>query len=329
MTLLTLGIESSCDDTAIAVVRGQNILSNCIRAQEDLVAQYGGVFPEQASRRHLDVCEEVLERALGEASCSIQSIDLIAVTYGPGLIGSLLIGIHFAKGLAWSLHKPLIGVHHLKAHLYAACMKEMPLFPALGLLLSGGHTILLLMDSLRDYKVLGQTQDDAIGESFDKAARLLSLPYPGGGAVEQAAQGGDPHRYGFKPCHVKDHPFDFSFSGLKTALAQQLNQLGPLDTTLTSDLAASFQRAAFQTIEEKIQLACLKYQPRSIVLGGGVCQSQTLRAILTTSCSLPLYFPPPGLSVDNGAMIAGMGAYLYEHQITETSLIEAKPRLPL
>lgn len=327
MKIITLGIESSCDDTAMGLVQGNHVLSNCIRPQEDLVLQYGGVFPEQASRRHLHVCEEVLDLALVEASMTVRDIDLIAVTCGPGLIGSLLIGLHFAKGLAWNLGKPLIGVHHLKAHLYAACMEHMPSFPALGLLLSGGHTVLLLMHSLREYDILGQTQDDAIGESFDKAARLLSLPYPGGGALEKIARGGDPNRYPFKPCHVKDHPFDFSFSGLKTSLLHQITQEGTLDETRVADLAASFQRAAFQTIVEKIQRACSKYNPHSIVLGGGVCQSQTLRALLSKSFSLPLYFPPCGLSIDNGAMIAGMGAYLYEHQLVDIPTLEAKPRL--
>lgn len=325
--MLVLGIESSCDETAIAVVRdGTEVLSNCIASQTDLLTLYGGVYPEQASRRHLEVCEPLLNTALAEAGVSLEQIDVIAVTQGPGLIGSLLVGLNFAKGLAYQTAKPLVGINHLEAHLYAACMGTSPLLPALGLVISGGHTSLLFVEEIGSYRLLGQTQDDAIGEAFDKVARLLNLPYPGGPEIERMALQGDSRRFAFKPGQVKGHPLDFSFSGLKTAVRYAVQKIeGELPL---ADLAASFQRAAFETVAEKLVFASQKMAVRSILLGGGVSHSQSLRRYLSERVLLPLYWPAPGLSLDNGAMIAGLGAHVYRMQGAHGLDIQVMTRIP-
>lgn len=327
--MLVLGIESSCDETAMAVVEdGHRILANCIASQTDLLQQYGGVFPEQASRRHLDICQSLLKETLQQAECTLEDLDLIAVTQGPGLIGSLLVGLNFAKGLAYQSQKPLVGVNHLEAHLYAACMGQAPMLPALGLVISGGHTSCVWIKQIGDYHLIGQTQDDAIGEAFDKVARLLDLPYPGGPEIEKLAKQGDPYRFPFKPAKIKNHPLDFSFSGLKTAVLYTLRQCQEVNEQTRCDLAASFQRAAFQTLAAKIGEALKLFPAQSILLGGGVSHSQTLRCFLHDQFSLPLYWPPAGLSLDNGAMIAGLGALLYQaHPISDLNL-QALTRIP-
>jgi len=327
--MLVLGIESSCDETAMAVVRdGHVVLSNCLASQTDLLEKYGGVFPEQASRRHLEACAPILQQTLDEAKVTLEDIDVIAVTRGPGLIGSLLVGFNFAKGLAYQTGKPLVGVNHLEAHLYAACMGQEPLFPALGLVISGGHTSCLVMEGIGQYQLLGQTQDDAIGEAFDKVARLLELPYPGGPEIEKLAQQGDPFRFPFKPPHIKEHPLDFSFSGLKTAVLYTLKQHASINFQLRADLAASFQKAAFQALASKLKLALQHVPARSILLGGGVSNSTTLREFLSQTLPLPLYWPGPGLSLDNGAMIAGLGTYLYTTYGPHPLTLQVQTRIP-
>jgi len=219
--MLVLGIESTCDETGMAVVReGREILSNVVATQEDLHARYGGVVPEVACRRHADVLLPLLKKAL---CVPLEKIDLIAVANGPGLIGALLIGVNFAQGLAFSTGKPLVGVNHIEAHLYSALMEADPPLPALGVVMSGGHTSLIYVEEVGKYRRIGQTQDDAIGEAFDKAAKLLGLPYPGGPHIERLAREGDPLRFPFKAGQIKGRPFDFSFSGLKTALLYLFN----------------------------------------------------------------------------------------------------------
>ncbi|MFC2049228.1 tRNA (adenosine(37)-N6)-threonylcarbamoyltransferase complex transferase subunit TsaD [Chlamydiota bacterium] len=334
MCVRVLGIESTCDETGIALVRnGREILANVVASQEDLHQMYGGVIPELACRRHIDVCLPLLETALKQAQITFEEIDLIAVAKGPGLIGALLIGLNFAKGLALASGKPLIGVNHCEAHLYAVMMEHQVPLPALGVVVSGGHTLLVEVEAVGIYKLLGQTQDDAIGEAFDKVARLLELPYPGGPQIEKLARQGNPHRYPFKGGRMKNNPFDFSFSGLKTAVfyqvkGQNASKNAPLLITEEekADVAASFQHGAFSYLVEKITLAAQQRGSRSILIGGGVSQNQYLRALLETHAPCPLFWPPPGLILDNAAMIAGLGLHTYQRQGRDSLQLEAITR---
>jgi N6-L-threonylcarbamoyladenine synthase len=327
--MLILGIESSCDETAMAVVQsGKRIFANCMTSQADLLQQYGGVFPELASRRHLECLRPLLTQTLQISGVSLDKIDAIAVTQGPGLIGSLLIGIQFAKGLSLALNKPLIGVNHLEAHLYAALMEQTPPLPALGLVISGGHTSLVMVKGLGDYELIGQTQDDAIGEAFDKVARLLNLPTYSGAEVEKWAIIGSTHAYKFKAGNIKGHPFDFSFSGLKTAVLYQIQKCAELTDEIKADIAASFQQAAFESLAQKLLLASQKLPVKSILLGGGVSNSQTLRQFLASRFQLPIFWPPKGLSLDNAAMIAGLGYHVYQRGHKEGLSLEAITRIP-
>jgi N6-L-threonylcarbamoyladenine synthase len=331
--MLVLGIESTCDETGISIVRdGREILSNVVMTQEDLHRRYGGVVPEVACRRHVDVLLPLLKKAL---CIPLEEIDLIAVANGPGLIGALLIGVNFAQGLSVSTGKPLVGVNHIEAHLYSALMESNPLLPALGVVMSGGHTSLVYVESLGRYTLIGQTQDDAIGEAFDKAAKLLGLPYPGGPHIERLAKEGDPTRFPFKPGRIKGQPFDFSFSGLKTALlylakGQNADKNSPLVLSEEDikDAAASFQHTAFSDLVEKICSSAKLYRCKSILVGGGVSQNRYFRHLLEEDCSIPICWPPKGLCLDNGAMIAGLGYYIFlEHG--SSSFVKADPRLAI
>lgn len=313
--MLVLGLESTCDETAAAVVRdGKKILSNIVSSQIDLHLQYGGVVPELACRRHVDIMIPVIEEACRKAGVTIQDIDLFAVSKGPGLIGALLIGVNAAKTLAYALGKPFVGINHVEAHLYAAMMgKEIPM-PALGVILSGGHTTLALVRAIGQYERIGHTVDDAIGEAFDKTAKILSLPYPGGPEIEKLAKKGDPHRYPFKGGNVKGHPFNFSFSGLKTAVLYAF-QKEVFTEQVKADIAASFQRAAFEDVMGKVERAASHYECQHILFGGGVTNSRTLREWL--QARLPyreLHFPSFELTLDNAAMIAGLGYHRYRLQ---------------
>lgn len=331
--MLVLGIESTCDETGFALVRkGREVLSNVVATQEDLHSRYGGVIPEVACRRHVDVLLPLLKKAL---SIPLEEIDLIAVANGPGLIGALLIGVHFAQGLALSLGKPLVGVNHIEAHLYSALMESNPPLPALGMVVSGGHTSLVYVKGVGQYQLIGQTHDDAIGEAFDKAAKLLGLPYPGGPHIERLAQGGDPFRFPLKAGKIKGHPFDFSFSGLKTALfylvkGQNATKGSPLliSEEEKKDVAASFQRAALSDLVEKGVAAVKKYGCKSILVGGGVSQNCAFRSLLEEKSEVPVFWPPKGLSLDNGAMIAGLGYHIFLQQ-GGSKRIKADPRLEI
>lgn len=324
--MLVLGIESTCDETASAVVKnGELILSNVIASQIDLHKEYGGVVPELACRRHIDLMMPVIDQALTQAQVSLQDIDLIAVAHGPGLIGALLIGLSTAKALALALQKPFIGINHIEAHLYAALMSidEAVQFPCLGVVVSGGHTTIVFIKELGIYELIGQTVDDAIGEAFDKIAKLLGLPYPGGPQIERLALKGDPRRHPFKAGNVKGRPLDFSFSGLKTAVLYKIrgqhphehNQL-PLSEQDQCDLAASFQRAALDDVVKKTLAAAQKYGTKTIIFGGGVTNNQCLRELFNQESkgAHRLIWPSMGLSLDNAAMIAGLGYYRYQIQ---------------
>lgn len=314
--MLVLGIESTCDETAAALVSdGRTILSQVVASQIDLHKVFGGVVPELACRRHIDAIMPVVEETLTKANKTLNDVDLIAVAYGPGLIGALLIGLHTAKGLAFALEKPLVGVNHVEAHLYAALMssKEPIPFPCLGVVLSGGHTALLRIDAIGKYSLIGQTVDDAIGEAFDKVAKLLNLPYPGGPEIEALAKMGNPDQFSFRAGQVKEKPFHFSFSGLKTAVMNAAKGCDLANLSLKCDLSSAFQKTAFQDVYEKTAAAAALFNCQDVLFGGGVVNNNYLKEIFKKS-SLRCHFPSAELTLDNAAMIAGLGYHVYQRQ---------------
>ena len=302
-----LGIETSCDETAAAVVEdGTHILSNVIASQVDIHSRYGGVVPEVASRQHLLAIIPILQSAMSQAGATWSGLDAIAVTVGPGLAGSLLVGANLAKAVAMAQHLPIIGVNHLEAHIYANWLEgPEPQFPALCLIVSGGHTDLLLMKGHGDYQPLGRTRDDAAGEAFDKVARILGLGYPGGPAIEQAARHGDAARYPLPRAWLKGTD-DFSFSGLKTAT---LHLVQETDGISASDVAASFQESVVDVLATKTVDAALRTDARHILLCGGVASNQALRQAVAQRSPLPLSIPSPILCTDNAAMTAACACF--------------------
>jgi N6-L-threonylcarbamoyladenine synthase len=329
-----LGIESTCDETAASiVVDGRCILSQVVSSQVNLHHIYGGVVPELACRRHMEVILPVIDEALKTASLSFQEIDLIAVARGPGLIGPLFIGLQTAKGLAIAHNKPLIGINHVEAHLYAPLMtaQKPPSFPAIGVVLSGGHTALVQIDAIGSYQVLGQTVDDAVGEAFDKVAKLLGLPYPGGPYVEALAKKGNPYRFPLKAGLTKENPLNFSFSGLKTAVMYTLKSLDASQEGERADLAASFQHAAFADILQKAEKAAHKIGTKTILLGGGVTQNEAIKTLFHQKFpNYDILFPAKDLSLDNASMIAGLGYHLFQlHGASDIRSLEAESRIPL
>ena len=318
--MLVLGIETTCDETAVAIVEdGKRILCNKIASQADLHQRFGGVFPELACRRHIDTILPLIDETLAETSLKPDQIDLIAVAKGPGLMGALLMGLTAAKTLSMAWQKPFVGVNHIEAHLYASMMDHNPILPAIGLVLSGGHTDLIEIEALGKYRKISSTVDDAIGEAFDKVARLLDLPYPGGPEIEKLALSGDPLAYPLKAGHVKANPLAFSFSGLKTKIRYLLEE----ENINKADLAASFQHTALSDIVKKAKKAAKPHQ--AIYLGGGVTANQYLKKLFTND---NVHFPPPGLSLDNAAMIAGLGYHVYQAKGSDRLDLEATPRIP-
>lgn len=338
--MIILGIESTCDETAASIVRdGKEILSSVVSSQIDLQKAYGGVVPELACRRHIDVIDKVIEEARAQANIEWADIDAIAVAHGPGLVGAILVGLNAAKSLALSLDIPLIPVNHIEAHLYAVLMshKEAIPFPCLGAVVSGGHTSLIKMHSLGDYELIGQTVDDAVGEAFDKAARLLGLPYPGGPQIERLAKQGDPSRFSLKAGRVKGSPYNFSFSGLKTAILYQVKGQGAnkhsvdiLPKSEHANLAAAFQETALHDVVDKSLAAAAAHDCQAIILGGGVTFNQRFREIFEEKRGqLPVYWPGAGLSLDNAAMIAGLGYQNAQKQPEGCDLsVDAITRIP-
>jgi len=310
--MIVLGIETSCDETAAAVVDGgRKVLSSVVASQDDVHAPYGGVVPELASRRHLEVLVPVVRRALETAGMALDDVDGIAVTYGPGLVGSLLIGCSAAKAIAYARRRPLVGVNHLEGHIYAAFLEgEPPVHPFLALVVSGGHTALYLAREPRRYERIGQTRDDAAGEAFDKVAKLLGLGFPGGPAVERVARDGDPRAIAFPSAHMSDGAPDFSFSGIKTAVSLYVRRAGPLGPAQVADVAASFQATAVKMLVRKTTKAALRLGVRRVVLTGGVAANTALRAALEGECrehGWVLHVPSRRLCTDNAAMIAAAG----------------------
>ena len=313
--LRLIGIETSCDETAIGIVEdGRRILANAVASSLDQHRPYGGVIPEIAARAHVETLWQVLAQALDEAQLTPEQIDAIAVTRGPGLPGALLIGLAFAKGLALALNRPLIPVDHLAAHLFAGEMIEPSLEPPyLGLVVSGGHTLLCVAHQDCRYEMLGETKDDAVGEAFDKVAKLLGLGYPGGPVIDRLSEDGHANKALFPRTQTKQ-ALDFSFSGLKTAVYHYVQKTAQASVLLkaqaVADIAASFQEAAVDVLVSKTLKACLRTGLGRIVVGGGVASNRRLRTRFAEEAAakkLQVVFPPPALCVDNGAMVAGIG----------------------
>jgi N6-L-threonylcarbamoyladenine synthase len=337
-----LGIESTCDETAAAVVEADSmgrgkILSNAVLSQIAEHAAYGGVVPEIAARAHVEALDPLIRRALAEADCAISDLDAIAAAGGPGLIGGVMIGLTTGKAIALAANKPFIAVNHLEGHALTPRLTEAIEFPYLLLLVSGGHSQLVSVNGVGDYRRLGSTVDDAVGEAFDKAAKLLGLPYPGGPRVEQAALGGDPARFDFpRPMAGRRKP-DFSFSGLKTAVRQEAERIAPLTNTDIADLCASFQAAAVDVLVDRCRaalrlLADEPKPPTALVAAGGVAANGAIRRALGRLCAeagLKLALPPPGLCSDNGAMIAWAGLERFRLGMVDGMDFAARPRWPL
>ncbi|WP_213318936.1 tRNA (adenosine(37)-N6)-threonylcarbamoyltransferase complex transferase subunit TsaD [Chlamydiifrater volucris] len=327
--MLTLGIESSCDETSVAVVKDKFFIRSNIIASQEIHSSFGGVVPELASRAHIKTFPSVLAKSLEKANVSPKQLDLVAVSSEPGLIGSLSVGIHFAQGFADALKKPLIGVNHVEAHIYSAFMShpDKVTFPALGVVISGAHTALFLVESPTSFKLIGKTRDDAIGETFDKVACILGLPYPGGPAIEKLSTEGDPLAYTFSEGKVPG--FEFSFSGLKTAVmyaakgnnANKKTPNKPMSEQQLKDLAASFQRTVFSSLIKKIPLAAHRWHCKSILLGGGVCNNKYFQNLLNSLMSIPVFFPLKDLCSDNAAMIASLGEALYSNSENQRHML--------
>ena len=321
MRMLILGIESSCDETAASVVEdGVRVRSNVIASQIAIHRKYGGVVPEIASREHLEKIDEVVMAALDDAGVTIAGIDGIAVTQGPGLVGSLLVGINYAKGLAYAGGKPIVGVNHIEGHIYSTAFEfPAPEYPALALVVSGGHTNLFLIPEPERYKLVGRTRDDAAGEAFDKVSKLIGLGYPGGPVLDRLARLGNKRAIVFPLAEIKDpdHRLDFSFSGLKTAVLRYVreNDIPPVEDPDTAspailDLCASFQNAVVRALVRSLRRAAEFYAPRTIMLAGGVACNSELRASvaeLASELKIPVYIPSPIFTTDNAAMIAAAG----------------------
>ncbi|HEY6838126.1 MAG TPA: tRNA (adenosine(37)-N6)-threonylcarbamoyltransferase complex transferase subunit TsaD [Geobacteraceae bacterium] len=332
--MLVLAIESSCDETAAAVVRdGREVLSNIVASQVAVHAEYGGVVPEIASRRHLETISLVIDEALAQASVSISDVEGVAVTQGPGLAGALLVGIAAAKGIAYGTGRPIVGVNHIEGHLLAIFLERPVEFPFLALAVSGGHTHLYRVDGIGRYHTLGQTIDDAAGEAFDKVGKLLGIPYPGGAVIDRLAHKGDPSRYKFPRPLLHDGSFNFSFSGLKTAVLHQLQKapLGDGEGPL-ADLASSFQAAVCDVLVAKTAAAIDITGIRRLVVAGGVACNSGLRREMTRMADakgVALHLPSPALCADNAAMIAVPGDYYLGRGVTGALDFDALPVWPL
>ena len=350
-----LGIETSCDETAAAVVEdGHRLLSNAVSSSMDLHTKYGGVVPEIAARSHIEAIMPVIEQALEQANCTWDDIDAIGVTYGAGLGGCLLVGVMTARTLAITKDKPLYAINHVEAHIYANFLTEsslpgytlptsQPEFPMLGLIVSGGHSQLVLWQDHFDYKLLGQTGDDAIGEAFDKVAKILGLPYPGGPSIAKAAIDGDPLTFSFPKAKL-EAKYDYSFSGPKTAVLRSVQKLCGkehdfpsfklaelLSEAQKADVAASFQRTAVETVVDKAVLAFEEFAPKSVVIGGGVAASPELRRQLQDRLPLPIEYTDMKLCTDNGAMVATLACFkaMFNQPTADPYTLDIQPNLSM
>ena len=318
-SMLVLGIETSCDETAAAVIRdGREIVSSVISSQIKTHARFGGVVPELASREHLDKIVPIVDEAFTRAEIKQNDIDGIAVTIGPGLVGSLLVGVSYAKAMAYALNKPLAGVNHIEGHIYSVCFENPPIeYPAMALIVSGGHSNIFYVPTPGKYKVVSRTRDDAAGEAFDKVAKMLGLGYPGGPIIERLAREGNPQAVKFALPRMGDNRPDFSFSGLKTAVTKYVRESGlqPVSnggepSQGIKDLAASFQSTVVRSLVTTMERVAREYHPKNLIVAGGVACNGALREACRAAADklgVPVYFPSPQLSTDNAAMIAAAG----------------------
>lgn len=333
--VLILAIESSCDETAAAVVKnGRTVLSNIINSQIDIHTLYGGVVPEIASRRHIENINPVVEMALKEAGVTLDDITAVAVTYGPGLVGALLVGVAEAKAIAFAKKKPLVGVHHIEGHISANYIEHKELEPPFAaLVVSGGHTHLVMVEDYGKYEIIGRTRDDAAGEAFDKVARAVGLGYPGGPKIDKLAKEGNPHAIEFPRAHVEDAPYDFSFSGIKSAVLNYLNSCEMKGEEVNrADLVASFQNAVVEALVTRAMKLVDEMNLKKLAVAGGVASNSALRAALQEACdkrNVKFYSPSPKLCTDNAAMIGAAGYYEYINGVRHGYDLNAVPNLKL
>lgn len=330
-----LAIESSCDETAAAVVvNGRDVRSNIISSQIDLHTVYGGVVPEIASRKHVENINYVILEALDTAQMTLGDIDAIAVTYGPGLVGALLVGVAEAKAISYARNIPLIGVHHIEGHISANYIENKELEPPyICLVVSGGHSHLVKVTDYGEYEVLGRTRDDAAGEAFDKVARAIGLGYPGGPKIDKVSKQGNPKAISFPRANIADHPYDFSFSGLKSAVLNYLNQCEMKgESYYQADVAASFQQSVVDVLTEHAMLAMQETGMKKLAIAGGVASNSALRQAMQEKCkanNIMFYYPSPILCTDNAAMIGAAGYYEYQKGVRHGLDLNAIPNLKL
>ena len=335
MSVLTLAIESSCDETSAAVLRdGRTVVSNVISSQVPIHRKFGGVVPEVASRHHIEQILPVIDQALEDAQVTLGDIDHIAVTYGPGLVGALLVGVAAAKGLSFATGIPLVGVHHMEGHIFANFLAHPELEPPfMSLVVSGGHTMIVLVKDYESFEILGQTRDDAAGEAFDKIARVMGYPYPGGPHIDRLAKEGNSHAMDFPKALNESGNYDFSFSGLKSAVLNYLNEAKMKGLTVNdADLAASFQRAVVEVLVDKTRQAAREYGQDVITIAGGVSANSGLQEAMAQICQeegFTYYGPDKILSTDNAAMIGCRGYYMAKVGKFSGLRLNAKPSLPI
>ncbi len=333
--IVILAIESSCDETAAAVVRnGREVKSNIISSQIDLHTLYGGVVPEIASRKHIEKINQVIEAALAEAKVPLEEIDAIGVTYGPGLVGALLVGVAEAKAIAYAAKKPLIGVHHIEGHIVANFIEHPELKPPFfSLVVSGGHTHLVRVRDYGKFDIIGRTRDDAAGEAFDKVARAIGLGYPGGPKIDKVSKEGDPEAIAFPRAHVADAPYDFSFSGMKSAVLNYINGCRMKGEEFSqADVAASFQKAVTDVLVDNAMHAVEEYHIDKFAIAGGVASNSALRAAMKEACErrgVKFYYPSPVYCTDNAAMIGAAAYYEYINGTRHGWDLNAVPNLKL
>ena len=333
--ILILAIESSCDETAAAVVKnGRTVLSNIISSQIELHKLYGGVVPEIASRKHIEKINQVIEEALEEADTTLDDLDAIGVTYGPGLVGALLVGVAEAKAISFAKNIPLVGVHHIEGHIAANYVENPDLEPPfLCLVVSGGHTHLVIVKDYGEFQILGRTRDDAAGEAFDKVARAIGLGYPGGPKIDKLAKEGNPYAMDFPKAKMEDSPYDFSFSGVKSAVLNYLNKCRMQgEEIVAADVAASFQRCVVEVLVEHAMAAAADYHIDKLAIAGGVASNSGLRSAMEKACqenNIQFYHPSPILCTDNGAMIGAAAYYEYKKGVRHGWDLNAVPNLRL
>ena len=333
--ILILGLESSCDETAAAVIKnGRTVLSNVISSQIDIHKEYGGVVPEIASRKHIERINTVIEEALKEAGVGLKDLDAIGVTYGPGLVGALLVGVAEAKAICFAADIPLVGVHHIEGHVSANYIENKDLEPPfLCLIVSGGHTHLVVVKDYGEFEILGRTRDDAAGEAFDKVARAIGLGYPGGPKIDKLSKEGNPDAITFPKTKIEDAPYDFSFSGLKSAVLNYINKAKMMNEEFNpADLAASFQKNVVDTLTEKTIHAAKELHINKVAIAGGVASNSTLRNSMEEACrkeGLRFYHPSPIFCTDNAAMIGAAGYYEYIKGVRSGLDLNAVPGLKL